>query len=433
MTQHRTSHDDAPFVAGISHRTATLNQLAACAVPHDRYDAFAAAIRPPGVAPLVLLSTCNRTEAYGLSPTPRETAAQVQAAMRRAFADNGATGLADDAIYTHTERAAVAHLFRVVSGLDAMILGETEIAHQVQRAFACSTSNHRPAPRLTQLFSAAYRTGKRVRTETRISEGATSMASAAVHLARHRLGDLRRHTALLIGSGDTGTSLAKHLRHQCAHLRIANRTDARAQTLAELHGGEAVPFAALPDALTHADVVFCAVSAAAPIIDRAALSSPRTRPLLLVDISLPRAVAPDVASLPDVALCDMNAIQTVVAANIERREAQLPTALHIVDEEVGRFLEAQNLRSAAPLIRALHHAFEQLRQDELQRHDGKLADSEKARLDRISRALRNRRLHQPTVAIRSWAASNDHSDTQLAWVAELFDLRAATPEEEPPS
>ncbi len=306
-----------------------------------------------GIVSCIPVSTCNRTEIYIESEPGVEPAAilahcldTVGANREVFFGENarGATGL-----------EAAGHLFRVSAGLESMMLGEPQISGQLKDAYRRARQFHEPGPGLLRAFQGSFRAGKRVRTETKINEGAVSVAFAAVELAKKFFDSLGRQKALLVGAGETGALAARHfLAQEIGHLTVVNRSPQRAIDLAqvlneedqdpETHGldrperVEARPWEELTDALAHVDVVLSTTGSTDPVITadmvREAVHRRHGKPLFLLDIAVPRDIHPDVANVDDVFVFGLDDLNEIVRQNLAAREKQVPHAEKIIAEEL---------------------------------------------------------------------------------------------------
>jgi glutamyl-tRNA reductase len=410
---------------GLSHHTAPLEVRELLVLPEDAQVAF---LQTHAQAPAeaLLLSTCNRVELY-LAGAPQS----VLEAARRALAQTAGRDL-DGHLYLHQGEAALHHLFRVSASLDSMVLGEPQILGQVKDAFELAQRIGAVRGELTRVCAAAFGSAKRVRTETDLGRAATSMASAAVEMARHIFKGLEGKTVLLVGAGEMGELAGRHLVSAgAARVLVANRTFERAQAVAAALGGQAVPFEPMEDNLLQADVVVCSTASPRPVITRsrveAVLRPRRHRPLFLVDLAVPRDVEPSVHSLDGVYAYDVDDIQRVVAENAAARAAAAARAEELVTEEVARFSRQRAVRHQIPVLAQLRARAEQIRKAELERALGNLPSpltEEQARVvEAMTSAIVNKMLHQPTARLR--AVQPGESDLADA-AAVLFGLEGAS-------
>ncbi|HJW45237.1 MAG TPA: glutamyl-tRNA reductase [Lysobacter sp.] len=414
------------FVLGINHQTAPVSLRERVAFSGDSIPAALDALRSlPSVSEVALLSTCNRTELY-------------------AVADDDGRGLADwlathpdDAgdlhayLYKHTDADAVRHLFRVATGLDSLVLGEPQILGQVKDAWATARAAGSLSGQLDRLFQHAFATAKRARTDTRIGANPVSVASTAVRLAQESFARLEESTVLLIGAGETIELAARHLvQASTKRLLIANRTLAHAQDLATRHGGYALGLSELDRHLAEADVVISATAARDPILHKAqvaaALATRRHRPMLLLDLAVPRDIASDVGELKDVFLYTVDDLERAIEDNRRSRREAATEAEAIVELQVARYVETVAASTRTEPLKRLRAHGESAKADALAKAKQQLASGEnpEAVLDFLAHTLTNRLLHAPTVALREAALSGN---AELARAANKLFPAATTP------
>ena len=389
----------------------------------------------PNLTEAVLLSTCLRTEVYAVVERFHDGVDEIQGFLAD-LAGIPVDRLAELATIRFDDDVP-GHLFAVASGLDSAVLGESEVLGQVRRAWERARAEESSGPVLGALFRHAVETGKRVRSETAIARGITSLSHGAVALAAERRpGGLAGAKVVIVGAGEMGAGVAQALPgHDVDRLTVANRTSDRLEALAGALPTDAAgtvetrPLDDLAALLTAADVVFTSVGTAQPIIDRAllegALAGRRGRdPLLVVDLGVPRNVAPDAGRLGGVELCDMDDLRAAVAEAITGRQDEVSAASAIVGEEVGRYRSATRARDAAPVISALRSLVESSRQAELDRLRSKrseLTAEQWDQVDQATRALVAKLLHQPTVALKD-AAGTPRGERLTEALRILFDL-----------
>ena len=408
-------------LVGISHKTAPVAVRECFAFGPEELPA--ALPRFGGAA--VLLSTCNRTEVYLTAHHPI-TAGSVIALLRELKVSADA---AENAFYHHTDLEAARHLFRVSAGIESMVLGESEILGQVRSAFAAATSAHTHNAVLSRLFHAAIRVGRRVRSETHIGRHAVSVSSTAVALARRTLGDLTSRTVLVVSAGEAGKLAARSLAESGAsRLLVTSRTASRAQELAADLAGEPVPFGHLGQAMAEADIVISSSSAPDYLIGAQAVAQAVAqrdgRPLLLIDIAVPRDVDPSVRDFSRVHLYDIDDLQSLVEQNLGARRREVAKAEHIVDEELGRFSEWLRTQGMVPTVAALRARADALREEELARTLKRLPDlspRQRQRVEAMANALVKKLLHDPIARLKS-----SDGERYVAAVRELFDLDGAS-------
>jgi glutamyl-tRNA reductase len=411
-------------VLGINHKTAPVALREKVAFSEDRLLAALRALRQElGVAEVVILSTCNRTEVYWAGSA---SGAELSRWLER---HHGNTLDLAPSLYVHQEQHAIAHAFSVASGLDSMVLGEAQILGQLKDAYRVAQEAGSTGPSLNKLFQAAFSAAKRVRSETRIGENAVSLASATVSLARRVYSDLSAHTALMVGAGDMNALTARHfVSAGVKRMVIANRTLGRAQTLAAELKAHAVGLEDLDKELAQADIVITCTASPIPLITKsaaeAAIRSRRRRPIFMVDLAVPRDIDPAVADLEDVYLFSIDDLQQLVDENRQQREVAAGGARLLIDEEVARFLTESRAHDAGPTIRALREQAEQIRLQTVEQARRQLAAGKSADevLEFLANTLTNRLLHTPTQALRQAAELAD-STLAEAFVRALIDER----------
>jgi glutamyl-tRNA reductase len=374
---------------------------------------------------LAVLSTCNRTEFYGLT---RDREAADHALREAVYLHKGITHLNNGKYtYSWTGRETIRHLFRVAAGVDSMMVGEPQILGQVREAFEVAEQQRATGALMTRLFNSAIHVGKRARSETEIGRGTVSVAYAAVEMAQKIFDGLEKHAVLVIGAGETGALAAKHFSDAAPKtLTVVNRTYERAGKLAEELGGRALRWEELDDALAEARVVVTATGAQEPILDAARMGRVLKRsgrgPKVLVDISNPRNIHPKVGGLDRVFLYDLDALESIADQNRARRRKEIPKVEGIVAEEVDRFLAWYDSLEMVPVIRALRGRFEEIAGKEIQKQAKNFHPSDREALQEYTRALLNKLLHQPTTRIRSVERTSSHGLHKLVAIQELFEL-----------
>ena len=416
------------FVAGLSHRTAPLEVREQLALDEDKLREVLGDLTGRGTcAEVMIVSTCNRVEVYGVADVPGEARS---AAFRRMGSQRG-MGLAtiEPLLYTKDGPEAVQHAFRVASSLDSMVLGEPQILGQVKDAFALAQSCRTVGPVLHSLMSQAFAVAKRVRSDTEVGRHAVSVAFAAVELARRIFDGLDGRSVLLVGAGEMGELAARHLQDQgTLPVYVANRTASRAQELARELSGTAVPFEDLLSVMAQVDIVITSTGATEPIVTAAdvarAVHDRRGRPLFFIDIAVPRNVAADVNDLDDVFVYDVDDLRSVVEANLRERMREAQRAEALVEREVTKFADRLRSLEVVPTIVSLREKLEEIRQAELARALGRLPgadDATRQALEALSQSIVNKVLHAPTVKLRD-SSKAGHGRRWIEVISELFGL-----------
>lgn len=327
---------------GLNHRTAPVELRERVSFTTDQAQQAAEELRSKGVlSETLVLSTCNRSELYGVPPESAEDSAGAMELFLATFHQVELVALGSS-LYRRRDREAVRHLFRVAAGIDSMLLGEAEILGQVRDAYQIAVDHGATGPVLNRMFQAALEVGKRARSETDIGKRPVSVAFAGVKLAEQIFGSLRGHSALILGAGATGEQVVGHLRDRgISRLRVANRSRERAQELAARVGAEVVEWEQLPAALEWPDMIVSSVASPEPVLSREmierAMAARSNRPLFMIDLGMPRNISASVTHLYNVYLYDMDDLSEIVEQNKRAREAEIPRVEAIVDQHVEKF------------------------------------------------------------------------------------------------
>jgi glutamyl-tRNA reductase len=422
------------FVVGANYRSAPLELLERLALDAERRPkALASLLDLEHVHEAVVVSTCNRVEVYVAISRFHGAAAEV----RRFLADFNGLGLGEltDHLYDYYEERAVQHLFAVAAGVDSMVVGEAQILGQVREAFQAAQAERSAGPVLSALFTRAIKVGRRARNETGIGAGLVSTVTVGLRVAAGRLDGLAGCRVLLVGAGGLARLAGRALREAGAgELVVANRTMATGTALARALGGRAVPLDAIAGELAAADLVVAATAGTVPTVTADTVDAAvtgRDRPLVVLDLGVPRDVEPGVRELPGVVLADLDALRAVLETDEgPRREVERVRAL--IGQETAAFMGGQREARLAPTIRALRARAEQVRQGELAKASARLAGldaQQRAAVEAVTRGLVNKLLHDPMVRGKSLAARPD-GDLYVAALRELYglDLRAGDDE-----
>jgi glutamyl-tRNA reductase len=413
---------------GISHKTAPVALRERLAFGDGEAAEFAARVSASAaVHEAVVISTCNRTEVYLVVGDPVRAESEVLGLLAER-AGIRPTELAE-AMYSPRNCDAARQLYRVTAGLESMVLGEAEIQGQVRRAHEGAMRANATGPMSNRLFTAALTTGKRVRTETGIGASRVSVPSVAVDLAQSVLGGLDEREVVIIGTGETSELTARALADQGARaVFVANRHADRALSLAERFGGSVAGLERLPEQLTSADIVLSSTSSPHPLVGREELELVMQerggRPLVLIDIAVPRDVDPACAELEGVSLYDIDDLQSLVTRNLNTRAEELPRAGEIVEEEIRRFARWLGQLDSLPTVSALREHADSLVEQILAENSNRWESAsprDLARVEAIARSVSSRLLHEPTIRMRTLGEERGHAMLEL--VRELFDLK----------
>ncbi|HKW87370.1 MAG TPA: glutamyl-tRNA reductase [Candidatus Acidoferrales bacterium] len=419
---------------GCSHRTAPVELRERVVFTPEQAVRAASELRESGVIEeAVVVSTCNRSELYGVSSESGDSAPAAMVSYLSEFHRIPVQELSGR-LYQHIGPEAVRHLFRVASGLDSMLLGEAEILGQVREAYGRALEHGVSGPVLNKLFQGALEVGKRVRTETGIGTRPMSVAFAGVKLAERVFGNLKGHRALIIGAGSVAEQVVEHLRlREIRELRVVNRSFDRAKELARRMGGEAYEWTQLEKLLEYPDIIVTSVSGSEHVLTRSALDRAMAarsgRAIFIVDLGVPRNAEPEVASLYNVYLFNIDHLGEIVEQNKKAREAEIPRVEGVIDEHVAKFLSWQSGLEAVGLLDAFYARLDAERRALLEAHFGKTdgwSGADRARLEKMTQELVQRIVEMPSGRLRQ-SRKLKRPVEGLAALRELFGLDDSEP------
>ncbi|PID39037.1 MAG: glutamyl-tRNA reductase [Proteobacteria bacterium] len=398
--------------------------------------AFAAADKPaalrqlvgsPEICEAMLLSTCNRVEIYAVG----QDATVVEHSCCKLLAEQSGMNTAAlcAVVYCRSDDEALRHIFRVTASLDALVVGEAQIMGQVKEAFALAREERAMGPLLGRCLERAFHVGKRVRTETDIARHPASVSSVAVDLAGRVFADLSTVAVLIVGAGEMAELAGRHLlSHGTRRLRVCNRNLENGEALARAVEGSAVPFDELEQQLEWADVVISSTSSPKPILSRDLLAQVlkrrKQRPLLIVDIAVPRDVDPAARSVDNLYLFDVDALEQVVGQNLKKRKQEAKAAEKMVASEVKAFDKWLRSQGAVPVVKQLRQRFREVAHGEAEKTAKKLRlEGKQAKvLQKLADAIVNKLLHAPTQQLKG-APEDPVARARLVEAArQLFDL-----------
>lgn len=421
------------FVVGLSWRTAPVAIREHLAFADDELGPVLAEVRAaPGVAEAMLVSTCNRVEVYGAAASG-DGARAATAAQQALLSRRAVPAEVRAALYQRAGGAAIDHVFRVAAALDSLVVGEAQILGQLKEAHARASKAGAVGAVVGRCLERAYGAAKRVRTETSIARGAANVSSVAVELAGRVFGDLHGKHVLVVGAGKMSRLAARHLRAAgVSTLTVTNRSPERAAALAAELDATARPWAELEELLVAADVVISSTGARQPILTRTLFKrvtkARRWRPMVIVDIAVPRDAEPALGELDGVYLFDIDDLERVVAANLAERGKAVSAAERIVEVEVAHFERWLKTQRVVPTIRALRDHFNRVGQHELDKLLAQFARKEPPPAERdaaIRRAvdlILAKLLHDPQTALKT-----DDADALALATRRLFRLEAVEP------
>lgn len=407
-----------------SHRDTPLDIRDELAFSDDEMESFVPEARSSLGSEVAILSTCNRTEFYvfgngevaweRLEPLVKS---KKEVAARRAIAPTRFVG-----------RDAAKHLFRVAASIESLALGEDQILSQVKEVHRRILGAGGKSPVLDRLYQYAIRVGKRVRTETSLCDGAVSISSAAVELAKRIFGGFDELEIALIGAGETAASAAEHFKTAGGtRFVVVNRGEERGQALAADYHGTYRPITDIEDVAKTADIMVFATGSQEHLLDAATMKRLMKKrsyqSIFIIDISNPRNVDPHVGDVSSVYLFNIDDLESVVQDNLKERQKEIPAAEKIIDEVLDEWDAWMQTMRVRPTIASLAQTFESIRQQELQRQQGKLDSEELARLDVFSKGLVRKLLHNPIMHLRQAVETQELSADHLELVQKLFDLQ----------
>lgn len=410
------------FALGLNYRSAPLNLRERVAIAADALpDALAEIRAVPGIREAAVLSTCNRTEIF--------TVGGAQASLCQWLSQRGEVEPHDlqPHLFAYDNGRAIRHALRVASGLDSMILGEPQILGQMKDAYRIAQDQQSLGPILTRLFQHAFHVAKDVRTRTTIGSKSVSVAAAAANLTGEIFADLAGKDVLVIGAGDTARLVAEHLYKMGApRITVANRTPERARQLAEQFQGASCGLEGIGAQLPHADVVVTTVATDRRLIDLAAVrhcfGQRKRKAVLMIDLGVPRNIAPDVSEHPDVYLYSVDDLQQVTEQNRKAREAAADSAREIIESGTQDFLDWLRQRANSNAIARLRRHTQDLAEKQLEAARQQLrggADPEEV-LKRLSHTLTQQFLHRPTVSLRQ--LGEHEREQRISALNDLFQL-----------
>lgn len=409
-SRHKTHGDTANIILlGISHRTATVETREIFSLPESQVPAFYDRLRESGVGESVYVSTCNRVEIYMTADDPESAVETIKKLME--FYTKMPHESFMNSVYVRYGSEAVRHLFTVASSLDSMVVGENEITGQIKESYRKAVDYKATGPVMNKLFHRAFSSAKRVRSETEISRNPLSIASIAVEQAKNVLGDISGKSALLIGAGEMGELILKYLvKEDIRSITIANRTEENARRIcSELeYKAEIIPLSKLDIALAQVDIVISSVTAPHHIISaediKEIMVERNSRPLILIDIAVPRNIDPSVSGTGNIFLYNIDNLKEIAEHNRRSRSLAIDDACLIIDEELDDFSEWYSEQSLTPTIVAIKNKFEEIRLNELEKFRQKkmkhISDDDFRLIEELTSSIMNRTLHNPIVNLK---------------------------------
>ena len=409
-------------VVGLNNRTMPLDLFESFAVSNEDLPKALLSVKSRRhISEAVLVSTCNRTEVYVFA----EKFHGAYQDIRDFFSDLSdlSADQFNDYLYVHYEDEAVKHLFSVTCGLDSAVLGENEIQHQVKIAWQAAQIEDTCGTTINAAFRRALEVGKRIRTETHLTKQAPSIARSVIEMAEENLKGLENKNILILGAGEMGEGMANALsKLDTGKIAFSNRNFAKAQKMSEKFGGEAIEINEIPSSLKKFDCFISSTAATDILLSKDDLSQHINKPLLIIDIAIPRDIDPGVSEIKGVSLLDMDNLQEFVEPH--RKEQDLATSRLVINEETNRFLDQQSARKVAPLIAEFREGAEEIRQIELKRYEARLeslTDEQRDAIESLTQGILGKILHDPTVSLNE-AAGSPRGERLADALRELFNL-----------
>jgi glutamyl-tRNA reductase len=380
-----------------------------------------------------IVSTCNRTELYGLysgnGQAETQSPSEIDSLKNFLVEFKSARDVVKrEHLYHMVSTNAVNHLFKVASGIDSMVIGDVQILSQIKDGFNIASEEKTTGSFLHRLLQSAYHVGKRTRSETTIAEGAVSVSYAAVELANKIFSDLSKRSALLIGAGETGELTAKHLVGRgIGGIFVANRTKSKAEDLVAALGGKVVDFESILPMLARVDIVVSSVTSDRYLITktdvRKALKERSHKPLFIIDLGVPRNVDPEVNKIENIFLYDLDGISGIIDQNLQKRKAEIPRVNDIILEELTGFSNWYNSLQVSPTIQDLRAHFEQVRQEEVEKNINRFSPEDKELVELVTKRIVNKLLHLPTTNLKNGnEESEEEKHKRLHIIRSLFGL-----------
>ena len=415
------------LAVSINHHTAPVELREALHLSKDEMVQYIGALREGLLDEGLIISTCNRTEIYGIPKDPKTTYVQLENFL---MTQKPGIKISTDHFQKFFSCSAVNHLFKVAAGIDSLLIGDNQILGQTKESFQLSEENRFANFLMKRVFDSAIRVGKRAKTETEISDGAITVSYAAVQLIEKIFSNLNKKSALVIGLGETGEIAAKHLKDKgIGRLTLTNRTYEKAEKLAEALRAGIVPFAQFKDTLHEYDIVISATSAPDIIVTKedvkAAMKKRSHAATVLMDIAIPRDIDPAARDIDNVFYHDIDSLNIIVEQNMKKRKDEIPKVQNIIMEELVSFFSWFNSLEIAPTIKTIRDYFEDIRAEEVGKQINRFSEEDREKLEIVTKRIINKILHHPTMELRKIAEQGTGSGeaiTKIGIFRELFGI-----------
>jgi glutamyl-tRNA reductase len=408
----------------INHKTAPLELRESVFLNEDEVRSFIQSSKEKLLKEGLILSTCNRTEIFGIPANSELTHTQLQNLL---LDFKPSENIHEDHFQKFISRDAVKHLFHVAAGVDSLLIGDNQIFKQVKDSFQIAEETNFAGYLMRRVFDYAIRTGKRAISETRISDGAVTVSYAAVQLTEKIFSNLNKKSALVIGTGETGEIAAKHLIDRgIGHLTITNRTPEKAEKLAGKLQSKVIPFTGFKESLYKFDIIISATASPGMLIRKddveEAMKKRNYDLMVLMDIAIPRDIDPETKKIDYVFYHDMDSLNIIVEQNLAKRRNEIPKVERIIEEELDNFFEWYNALQAAPAIKELRDLFEEIRAEEVEKNKNRFNTEDQEKLEIVTKRIINKLLHQPTIELRKAGDTSIHPDEAVAKIGIIKEL-----------
>jgi glutamyl-tRNA reductase len=410
----------------INHRTAPVELREAVYLKEDEIRPFINFAKENQLKEGLVLSTCNRTEIFCIPGNTTLSHEKIESLLLKFKSSQNVT---EENFQEYFSRDAVKHLFSVATGIDSLLIGDNQVFKQVKDSFQMAEENDFAGYIMHRVFDAAIRTGKRAISETAISEGAVTVSYAAVQLTEKIFSNLSKKSALVIGTGETGEIAAKHLAERgIGSLAVTNRTQDKAENLAQKLNAKVIPFAEFRESIFKHDIIISATASPEILVTKDdvknALKKRSNNSMILMDIAIPRDIDPKTKEIDYVFYHDLDSLNIIVEQNLSKRKSEIPKVEKIIEEELDNFWEWYNSLQAAPAIKDLRDLFEEVRNEEVEKNKNKFANEDQDKLDIVTKRIINKILHHPTIELRKAGETSDSTDsaTKIGIIRDLFGI-----------
>ncbi|MCU0405829.1 MAG: glutamyl-tRNA reductase [Ignavibacteriaceae bacterium] len=412
----------------INHRTAPVELREAVHLNEDEIRPFITLAKENQIKEGLILSTCNRTEIFGI-PNSNETSHEKFQSLLLNF--KPAQNITEQHFQKFVSRDAIKHLFSVATGIDSLLVGDNQVFKQVKDSFQIAEDTQFAGYLMHRIFDSAIRTGKRAISETSISEGAVTVSYAAVQLTEKIFSNLSKKSALVIGTGETGEIAAKHLSEKgIGSLAVTNRTQEKAEKLAQKLNAKVIPFSVFKDSIFKFDIIISATAAPEILISKddvkAALKKRSNNSMILMDIAVPRDIDPETRKIDYVFYHDLDSLNIIVEQNLTKRKSEIPKVEKIIEEELETLWEWYNSLRAAPAIKDLRDFFEEIRNEEVEKNKNKFSSEDQEKLEIVTKRIINKILHHPTIELRKADEGSNSVDSasKIGIIRDLFGINS---------